>query len=172
MPYYVANDKLVNHKLINVFLITENNNELKEIDIKNHTCNYFVEIIKIEDFYLYIILIDGKSYENILVYNISNKSFINSRSFRIRFAEIDVFIRAYDGTRYLVLFVSEKYDSIYNRTRHLINVKSGIPYIISHSYAKIKVDSYESLHLEKTKTFHDVITLINSVKNKDKNSLK
>ena len=172
MPYYVANDKLVNHKLINVFLITENNNELKEIDIKNHTCNHFVEIIKIEDFYLYIILIDGKSYENILVYNISNKSLINSRSFRIRFAEIDVFIRAYDGTRCLVLFVSEKYDSVYNRTRHLINVKSDIPYIISHSYAKIKVDSYESLPLEKTKTFHDVITLINSVKNKDKNSLK
>ena len=30
-----------------------------------------------------------------------------------------------------------------------MNVKSGITYIISHNYAKIKVDSYNSLPLEK-----------------------
>ena len=28
----------------------ESNNELKEIDIKNRTCYYFDDIIKIEDF--------------------------------------------------------------------------------------------------------------------------
>ena len=39
-----------------------------------------------------------------------------------------------------------------------------------HNYAKIKVDSYDSLPLEKTMTFHDVIILIKSVWNKDKNS--
>ena len=38
---------------------------------------------------------------------------------------------------------SEKYDSIYNRIRYLISVKSGITCIISHNYAKIKVDSYD-----------------------------
>ena len=31
------------------------NNELKEIDIKNRTCYYFVEIIKIEDLNLHSI---------------------------------------------------------------------------------------------------------------------
>ena len=45
---------------------------------------------------------------------------------RIRFYKIDGFIRVYDGTRYLVLFESEKYDSIYNKIRYLISVKSGI----------------------------------------------
>ena len=54
--------------------------------------------------------------------------------------------------------------------RYLISVKSGIICIISHNYAKIKVDSQYSLSLEKTKTFHDVIILINSVFNKDKNN--
>ena len=68
---------------------------------------------------------------------------------RIRFDKIDGFIRVNDETKYLVLFGSEKYDSIYNRIRYLISVKCGTTYIISHHYAKIKVDSCYSLTLEK-----------------------
>ena len=49
----------------------ESNDKLKEINIKNRTCCYFNEKINIEDFDLDKILIDGKLYENILVYNIS-----------------------------------------------------------------------------------------------------
>ena len=48
----------------------DSNNELKENDIKNRKCYYFDDIIKTEDFDLDDILIDEKSYENILVYNI------------------------------------------------------------------------------------------------------
>ena len=44
--------------------------ELKEIDIKNRTCYYLDDIIKIEDLNLDNILIDEKSDENTLVYNI------------------------------------------------------------------------------------------------------
>ena len=40
----------------------ESNNELKEIDIKNCTCYYFDEIIKIENFNLDSILISEKPY--------------------------------------------------------------------------------------------------------------
>ena len=40
----------------------ESNNELKEIDIKNCTCYYFDEIIKIENFNLDSILINEKPY--------------------------------------------------------------------------------------------------------------
>ena len=50
----------------------------------------------------------------------------------------------------------------------IIEVKSGIKYVISHNYAKIKVDSYYFLPLEKTMTFDNVIILIKSVFNKDK----
>ena len=42
---------------------------------------------------------------------------IDSVPFCIRFNNIDGFIRVYDGSRYLVLFVSEKYDFTYNRIR-------------------------------------------------------
>ena len=41
---------------------------------------------------------------------------------------------------------------------------------MSHDYAKIKVDSFDSLPLEKAMTFHHVIILIKSVFNRDKNS--
>ena len=91
----------------------ESNDKFKKINIKNHACYYFNDIIKIEDFDLNNVLIDEKSFENILVCNISYKSLINSKSLRIRFNKID------DGTRYLVLFGSEKYYSIYNRIRYL-----------------------------------------------------
>ena len=61
----------------------KNNDKLKEIDIKNRTCYYFDDIIKIEDFDLVNILIVKKSYENILVYNISYKCLIDSKPLRI-----------------------------------------------------------------------------------------
>ena len=93
-----------------------------------------------------------------------------AKHLRIRFDKIDGFIRVYDGTRYLVLLGNEKYDSINKRIRYLVSVKSGITYIISHNYAKIKVDSYNSLPLEKTITFHNVIILIKLVSKKDKNN--
>ena len=36
---------------------------------------------------------------------------------------------------------------------------------LSHNYARVKVDSYDSLPLEKTLTFHEVIISIKSVLN-------
>ena len=78
----------------------ESKNELKEIDIKNHTCYYFKDIIKIEDIDINNILIDEKPHENILVCNISYKSLIDFKPLRIRFDKIGGFIRVYDGSRY------------------------------------------------------------------------
>ena len=50
-----------------------------------------------------------------------------------------------------------------------MGVKSGIPYVFPHNYVKIKVDSSDSLNLEKILTLHNVIIQINSVWNKDQN---
>ena len=88
---------------------------------------------------------------------------------RIRFDKINGIIRIYDGTRYLTLFGTKKYDAIYNKIRYLVSIKSGTIYTISHYFTKIKVDSYDSLPIEKTLTLHNVIILIKSVLNKDKN---
>ena len=105
-----------------------------------------------------------------MVYTILYKTLIDTKPVHIRLDKIDRFIRVYDGTRYLMLFGSKRYEFMYNRIRYLLSVKSGIRYFISHTYAKIKVDTYDSLPLEKTVTFHNVIILIKLVLNKDKNT--
>ena len=104
--------------------------------------------------------IDENLFEDILVYNISYKNLV-AKPLPVRFDKIDGFVRVYDESRY---------DSIYFRSKYLITVKSGITYTTYHNCAKIKVDSYDSLPLEKTMTFHNVIILIKSVFNKDKNN--
>ena len=49
-----------------------------------------------------------------------------------------------------------------------ISIKGDITRIIFHYFPEIKVDSYDSLPIEKTLTSH-VIILIKPVLNKDKN---
>ena len=67
------------------------------------------------------------------------------------------------------MFGSEKYDPIYDKIRYVKSLKSGVTYIFSHYFAKIKVDSYDSLLIEKRLTLHNVVILIKTVLNKDKN---
>ena len=88
---------------------------------------------------------------------------IGDKLLRIRFNKIDGFIRVYDGTRYVVLLGAEKYDFIYSKIRYLTGIKHAITYIFTHDYTRIKVDSYDSLHLKETWTFHNTITHIKSV---------
>ena len=67
-----------------------------------------------------IFYLDEKSLENILIYNISHKTFIGAKPLHIRFDKVDGFIRVYDGTKCLVLLGLEKEDTIYNRIRCLL----------------------------------------------------
>ena len=55
------------------------------------------------------------SHERILIYDILHKIQIDSKPLWIRFDEIDGIIRIYDGTRYLTLFGTKIYDTIYDR---------------------------------------------------------
>ena len=83
-------------------------NQFKKVSIKNCTCYYFDGIIKIEDFNFDDILVNGKSHENILIYDISRKNLICGKTLCMRFYKKNWFIRVYDGTKYLTLFGSEK----------------------------------------------------------------
>ena len=93
------------------------------------------------------------------------------KPFCIKFDKIDGFIKIYDPTGYLLLFGNEKYDAIYDEIRYLTSEKkNGITYSISHNFARIKIDSYNSLPIEKTLIFYNVMILIKSVVNKSKNN--
>ena len=68
-----------------------------------------------------------------------------------------------------MLFVSDKYDAIYDRIRYLISLKSGITFIFLTIFTRIKVDSYDSLPIEKVLILDNVIMHIKSVLHKDQN---
>ena len=48
----------------------------------------------------------------------------------------------------------------FNKIRYLISEKSGITDSINQNFGKIRIDSYNSLPIEKMLTFHGVIILI------------
>ena len=91
---------------------------------------------------------------------------MGSKPLLIRFDEIDRFIKIYEEIRYLISIGSELYDLIYNRIRYLIREKVGNS--INHNFTRIRIDSYNLLPIEKT--FHNVIILIKSFVNKNKNN--
>ena len=80
----------------------ETNDELKEISIKNHLRYDFDDIFKIEDFNFDNFLMDEKSYEYILIYDISYNILIGAKPLYTGFHAVDEFIRVYDGNTYLV----------------------------------------------------------------------
>ena len=163
LPYHVTNNKLKKKIYPKNSLEIESNDELKEINIKNCSYHYFDDIIKIEDFDFDDILLNEKSYKHILVYKILYNTLIGGKPLYIRFDKVDGLIRVYNGKRYLALIRHEKYDVIYNRIRYLLSQKNGITYVVSHSYARIKVDSYNSLRLEETLAFYNIIILIKTI---------
>ena len=62
------------------------------------------------------------------------------------------------------------FDKICDKIKYVISKKSGITDSINHNFGKIRIDSYSSLPIEKILTFHNVIILIKSVVNKNKNN--
>ena len=100
------------------------------------------------------VLLDEKSDENILIY-VLYKSLIGAKVLHIRFDTTNELIRVYGGTRYLVLFYCQKYDTI-SKIKHFIGLKSGTMYVFSYNYVKIKM-----------LTLHDFVTHITAVLNKD-----
>ena len=95
------------------------NNDFKKVLIKDCTCYYFDDIIKLEDFKFDNILIDEKSRENILIYDTSYKTLFAQNLCVLDSIKKIGFIRIYDGTRYLVLLDPQEYDALYSRIRYL-----------------------------------------------------
>ena len=87
----------------------------------------------------------------------------------IKFDKIDGFIKIYYGIKYLLILGNSWFDQICDRIKYLISEKSGITYSINHHFVTIRIDSYNSLPIEKMLTFHNVIILVKSVVNKNEN---
>ena len=148
----------------------ENKDKLKNTDIKNCICYYFDDIINAIDTKFSDTLLDEKVYENISVYDISYKTSTGPKPLRIRFNKIDGFVRVRgDEFKHLVLFEHGLFDKICDQIKYLISEKSDITDIINHNFGRIRIDSYNSLFIEKILSSHNDIILIKSVVNNNKN---
>ena len=95
---------------------------------------------------------------------------MGSKPLRIWFDKIDGLIKVYDGIRYLVLLGHSWYDEICNSIKYLVSENSGIINSTNHNFARIIIDSYNSLPIQKILIFHNVIILIKSVGHKNENN--
>ena len=144
--------------------------EIRKIEIKNRVRYYFDVIINGTKINFGSILLIKKLYENISAYNISYKSPTCPKPLRIKFDKINGFIISIDDKiKPLVLFDYGFFDKICDKIKYLISKKGGITNSINHNFRKIRIDLYNSLPVKKILTFHNVITLIKSVVNKNEN---
>ena len=144
--------------------------EIRKIEIKNRVRYYFDVIINGTKINFGSILLIKKLYENISAYNISYKSPTCPKPLRIKFDKINGFIISIgDKIKPLVLFDYGFFDKICDKIKYLISKKGGITNSINHNFRKIRIDLYNSLPVKKILTFHNVITLIKSVVNKNEN---
>ena len=103
-----------------------------------------------------------------MIFDTSHKDFMGANPLRIKFDKIDRFIKSYDGIRYLVSYDYKRYNAIYDRIRYFVSGKSGITGSINHNFARISIDSYNILPIEKILTFYNAMILINPVVDKNK----
>ena len=146
------------------------NNEFKRVFIKNRTCYYFDDIIKFADFGFDNILLAENSCKSILINNVSYKTLIGAKPLRVISDKVDGFVRDYDRTKYLVLFIPKNNNAIFDRIRYFI--PSYVTYVDTSDYVKIKIDSDDALRLEIhffSLTMHNLVILIKSVFNKQLN---
>ena len=94
----------------------------------------------------------------ISVYKISYKISTGLKTLCISLDKIDGFITSpYRKIKHLVLSDYGLLDKIFDKIKYLISKKTGITNSINYNFGRIKIDSYNSLPIEKILTFHNVI---------------
>ena len=88
----------------------------------------------------------------------------------IRFNQRNGVFKTFDGIRYLVLFSNSWYDKICDRIKYLIIKNVVLQVVLTINFGRIRIDSCNSLPIEKMLTFHNVTILIKSVVNENKNN--
>ena len=99
-----------------------------------------------------------------------SKASTSAKPFHIRLDELDRFIKVHDKIRYLILFDYNNCDEGCDKIKYLISEKRGITDSVDHNFARIRIDSFDSLPFKKVLlSFRNVIIVIKSVVNKNIN---
>ena len=127
-------------------------------------CYYFDDIINIYVFNFDNILLNEKSYEKFLIFDVSLKTQYCAMSLRIVILDkLDGYIRKYDETKYLALFHFVGSNQIsFDIIRYLIVLIINTSDAYSHQYMQIKTNSNDNLPFEKTLNIQNGVILIKS----------
>ena len=157
---------------------------IKQINIKNRTYNFFNDMINIKEFDSNQLKIDKKSYKNIGIYyigyitikGISDYENINSvNPLYLIIAEVDGYIEENNGNKYLT-FVStdknkkvlEKYTKLWDKIKyHIQTINAGKSGEYEKDYMKIKFNSDDDLPLYEMLKLHTLTIIVRSAFEED-----
>ena len=150
-------------------------NKVKDIDIKNQTYYFFIDIINVKNFDTNNIKIDEKSYKNILIYRIGYVIIKDLKYIKLNsvyplyliFSKVNGYLEEINGNKYLTLVptnktkeIIQKDEEMWSKIRDLIGsiTKNSDDY--DESYMKIKFNSDDKLPLNKAIVIPSVIIVV------------
>ena len=147
--------------------------KVKEINIKNQTYYFFNDMINIKDFHSNLLKIDKKPYKDIDIYYIGyitikkfgdceNIHSVNPLYLIIHSAT--GYFNEKNGENYLILSMTEKYEEVFSRILSKIKtINGGKELFYEKNYAKIEINTYDDLPLNKSLKFPTLVITIRCV---------
>ena len=153
-------------------------NKVKDIDMKNRTYYFSIDIIIIKNFDPSNIKIDEKSYKNILIYSIGYVKFKDSKYVKLDsvnplyliFNKVNGYFEEINGNKYLTLVPTneskvktKKYEELCSKIRDLIRpiTKNSCDYY--EKYMKIKFNSDDESPLNKMIEIPSMIIVVRAI---------
>ena len=156
---------------------------LKQINIRNRTYYFYINIIDIEEFNLSLLKIDKKSYKDIDIYYIGYitikkigdcENIYSVNPLYLRITHASGYIKEINENKYLIFDsidenkeLLKKYNDVFNGIRNKIKKISGDECDYEKDYMKIKFNSDDDLPLNKPLKFHNMTIIIRSVFEED-----
>ena len=129
----------------------------KQSNIKNHTYDFFNDMINIENINPNSLKIDKKSYKSIGIYYIDN-------------IKVDEYIKEENAKKYLAFastVVLETYAEQWNKIKSLIKKISDKPGDYDEKYIKIRFNSDNKFRLNKIQKLHNLKIIVRSIFKED-----
>ena len=131
--------------------------QVKEINIKNQTCNFFNDMINIKNFRSNLLKIDKKSYNDCENIHSVNPLYLIIHSATGRFNEEN-------GEKYLILDSTEKCKEVWSGIRlEIKTLNGGKELFYEKNYARIGINTDDDLPLNKQLKFPTLTIIIRCV---------
>ena len=157
--------------------------EVKQINIKNRTYNFYNDMINLKNFEPNLLKIDKKSYKNVGIYYIGYiaikkiddyENVYNANSLHFRDSHTNGYIEEKNEKKYLIFDSTDenkellkKYSDVWNEIKNKVEAISSGDYDYEKDYMKIKFISDDDLPLNKPLKLYMVTIIIGFVFEED-----